>query len=93
MNIDENYPYLYKANYEKVRWKCILRNKCRRRKTIALCSNDKSRRKIVYIGYKDSNFIKELKEIESILTEYKEWCFKKYFKKLNKRLVFFIFLL
>ena len=42
---------------------------------IALCSNDKSRRKIVYIGHKDSKFIKELKElkeIESILTECKE---------------------
>ena len=46
----------------------------------------------LYIGHKDSKFIKELKEIESILTECKEWCFNKYFKKLNKRLVFFIFL-
>lgn len=39
---------------------------------IALCSNDKSRRKIVNMGHKDSKFIKELKEIESILTECKE---------------------
>ena len=31
-----------------------------------------SRRKIVYIGHKDSKFIKKLKEIESILTECKE---------------------
>ena len=64
MNIDENYPYLYKENYEKVR------NKCRRRKTIALCSNDKSRRKIVYIGYKDSKFIKELKASAPQLLQY-----------------------
>ena len=46
----------------------------------------------LYIGHKDSKFIKELKEIESILTEYQEWCFNKNFKKLNKRFVFFIFL-
>ena len=45
----------------------------------------------IYKGHKDSKSIKELKEIESILTERQEWCFNKNFKKLNKRLVFFYF--
>ena len=59
MNIDENYPYLYKANYEKLD------------KNVLLETNVVEEERL-YIGHKDSKFIKELKEIESILTECKE---------------------
>ena len=73
MNIDENYPYLYKANYEKLDKNVLLEtNVEEERRLLYVAMTRAEERLYIYQGYKDSKFIKELKEIESILTECQE---------------------
>ena len=73
MNIDENYRYLYKANYEKLDKNVLLEtNVEEERRLLYVAMTRAEERLYIYQGYKDSKFIKELKEIESILTECKE---------------------
>ena len=73
MNIDENYLYLYKANYEKLDKNVLLEtNVVKERLLIYVAMTRAEERLYIYQWHKDSKFIKELKEIESILTEYQE---------------------
>ena len=74
MNIDENYPYLYKANYEKLDKIVLLETNVveEERRLLYLVMTRAEERLYIYQGHKDSKFIKELKEIESILTECQE---------------------
>lgn len=73
MNIDENYRYLYKANYEKLDKNVLLEtNVEEERRLLYVAMTRAEERLYIYQGYKDSKFIKELKEIESILTECQE---------------------
>ena len=73
MNIDENYPYLYKANYKKLDKNVLLEtNVEEERRLLYVAMTRAEERLYIYERHKDSKFIKELKEIESILTECKE---------------------
>ena len=73
MNIDENYLYLYKTNYEKLDKNVLLEtNVEEERRLLYVAMTRAEERLYIYQGYKDSKFIKELKEIESILTECQE---------------------
>ena len=73
MNIDENYLYLYKANYEKLDKNVLLETNVveEERRLLYVAMTRAEERLYIYQGHKDSKFIKELKEIESILTEVK----------------------
>ena len=71
MNIDENYPYLYKANYKKLDKNVLLEINVEEERRLLYVAVTRVEERL-YIGHKDSKFIKELKEIESILTECKE---------------------
>ena len=71
MNIDENYPYLYKANYKKLDKNVLLETNVEEERRLLYVAVTRVEERL-YIGHKDSKFIKELKEIESILTECKE---------------------
>ena len=74
MNIDENYLYLYKVNYEKLDKNLLLETNVveEERRLLYVAMTRVEERLYIYQGHKDSKFIKELKEIESILTECQE---------------------